>query len=161
MWLLVLATFLEVAHADAPPAPATAPTDGPVAALATVLAGYDGVSRALFVDDAATTVVLARALAAGTRATVPTVAAAADAVAAVDDLAGQRIAFAELSRQVILALADAPPTGLKTFRCPMVDTYAFWVQPEAGIRNPYMGQAMPRCGEGTPLAAAVRAAEAR
>lgn len=158
----VLAALITVAQADAPPAtgePAAAVV--PPAADAPLLASYEAVSHALFLDNAGATVVLARALAAGTRDSSPSVSAAADAVAAVDNLADQRVAFAELSRQVVLVLDVAPPPGVKTFRCPMVDGYAFWVQPDAGVRNPYMGQKMAHCGEGTSLHAAAKAAATR
>jgi hypothetical protein len=40
----------------------------------------------------------------------------------------------------------------------MTPAYPYWLQPAAGIANPYMGTSMPRCGEGASFTAAVKKA---
>jgi hypothetical protein len=91
----------------------------------------------------------------------PPVAAAAREVAASTDVAHARLAFGNLSRAVVIALdAGGVPDGVKAYRCPMTDAWPFWLQASAGMANPYMGTAMPTCGEGTSFKAAVKAAKA-
>jgi hypothetical protein len=87
------------------------------------------------------------------------VIAAASRVGDAADLAAARIAFAELSRDVVLELGEAGGADLKVFRCPMVATYPFWLQTTSGIANPYMGTSMPACGEGTSFKTALKAAQ--
>ena len=86
---------------------------------------------------------------------------AARAVATASDGAAARVAFGELSRATVRAIASEPPMGVRVFRCPMTDAWPYWLQAGAGIANPYMGLAMPTCGTDTSLRAAVRAAAER
>ena len=90
----------------------------------------------------------------------PEVAIAARAVAHAEDDRTARLAFGELSRATVLAVAADEP-DVHVFRCPMADGWSFWLQTDAGIANPYMGARMPRCGFGTSLRAASRAAVRR
>jgi hypothetical protein len=99
----------------------------------------------------------ARAMATGV---APEVAAAASQVAASADPQAARVAFGELSRAVVRVMAtEGPPPGTKVFRCPMAEGFSFWLQESSGMANPYMGLAMPTCGEGTSFRAAAKAAE--
>ncbi|MES2642461.1 MAG: hypothetical protein V4850_23460 [Myxococcota bacterium] len=138
-------------------APARA-SDIPFAAPAiatTSLHGYDAVRARLVADDLTGTAAAARALAASDPALAPPATAVAEAV----DLAAMRVAFGELSRAVALGLGSAaPPAKVWAYRCPMVGGYGYWLQTSAGLANPYMGQAMPACGEGVALKAAIKAA---
>jgi len=65
------------------------------------------------------------------------------------DLASARLAFGDVSREVVEILRTDPTLarGRYVYRCPMVkEGYALWVQAEKEISNPYMGKAMARCG---------------
>lgn len=65
------------------------------------------------------------------------------------DLATARLAFGNLSREVVGMLRAEPSLarGRYVYRCPMVkEGYALWVQTAREISNPYMGKAMARCG---------------
>lgn len=85
---------------------------------------------------------------------------AARMVAAAVDAEAARVAFGEVSRVVVRELATVgAPDGTKVFRCPMAAGWGYWIQPAAGISNPYMGTAMPTCGEGTSLKSAAKAVE--
>ena len=114
---------------------------------AALLAAYDAV-RVPLVDDR-----LADAKsAAGTLPGLPAdVATAASGLTLAADPTEARHAFGELSRVVILDLAatGAPP-GTKVFHCPMTSEWPYWLQPTAGIANPYMGHAMPTWAKGPP-----------
>jgi hypothetical protein len=75
------------------------------------------------------------------------VATQADALAQAKDLKSAREAFKPLSTSLIKYLADNK-AGKGTYHeayCPMVK--ASWLQPGKDIKNPYMGKAMPGCGE--------------
>jgi hypothetical protein len=75
------------------------------------------------------------------------VATQADAVAQAKDLKSAREAFKPLSTSLIKYLADNK-AGKGVYHeayCPMVK--ASWLQPGKDIKNPYMGKAMPGCGE--------------
>jgi hypothetical protein len=136
----------------------------PVAPIAAVvlpahqLTRYDTVRAALVADDLGAATAAARALGEAPGAD-PGLARAAGALAAAPDLAAARMAFGDLSRVVITALVAAP-SGPKVFvyHCPMFAGFAWWIQLEPGIANPYMGRAMPACGEERSLKAAARAA---
>ena len=73
---------------------------------------------------------------------------AAETVAEAEDLSAARVAFGEVSRGLML-LADRDPRlveGWHVFACPMVISFAKWLQPADEMENPYMGQAMLKCG---------------
>jgi len=75
------------------------------------------------------------------------VATQADALAQAKDLKTAREAFKPLSTSLIKYLADNK-AGKGVYHeayCPMVK--ASWLQPGKDIKNPYMGKAMPGCGE--------------
>jgi hypothetical protein len=75
------------------------------------------------------------------------VATQADALAQAKDLKTAREAFKPLSTSLIKYLADNK-VGKGVYHeayCPMVK--ASWLQPGKDIKNPYMGKAMPGCGE--------------
>jgi Cu(I)/Ag(I) efflux system membrane fusion protein len=76
-------------------------------------------------------------------------AAAADRLAAATDLAGARAAFGDVNRALV-ALAGADPRlrgDWHVFRCPMAKGYPQWLQRGEKLENPYMGRAMPGCGD--------------
>ena len=70
------------------------------------------------------------------------------AKASADSMKATRLAFGELSRELVqlLAASDALKKGRHVFECGMADGYQKWVQPAEEIENPYMGQAMLTCG---------------
>ena len=65
-----------------------------------------------------------------------------------NDLEAARLAFGKLSQQLVAALAtDAQlKRELRLFSCPMAKGYGKWIQSDADLGNPYMGQQMPSCG---------------
>jgi len=77
--------------------------------------------------------------------------AAARALGAATGLEAARQAFGEVSR-FLVALAGADPRlaeGWHVFECPMTETFPKWMQPSEELANPYMGPAMPSCGNAT------------
>jgi hypothetical protein len=83
----------------------------------------------------------------------------AEAVAAAVDAPGARLAFGELSRALVLRLAaDASAPKVFAYHCPMASGFPWWLQAKPGIANPYMGTAMPECGEEKSLKGAVKSA---
>jgi Cu(I)/Ag(I) efflux system membrane fusion protein len=75
------------------------------------------------------------------------VADQADKLAKARDLAPAREAFKLLSNSLVKYLADhkAPKGAYYKVYCPMAD--ATWLQADKKIQNPYLGKAMPDCGE--------------
>ncbi len=73
---------------------------------------------------------------------------AAGSLAAAPDLATARLAFGELSRALLpLSARDARlRDGRHVFSCPMAAGFQQWVQSSPQLENPYMGQAMLKCG---------------
>jgi Cu(I)/Ag(I) efflux system membrane fusion protein len=74
---------------------------------------------------------------------------AAETLSTTHDLAAARAAYGELNRQ-LLGIAAADPRlqeGWHIFRCPMTKGFKKWFQRDATLENPYMGQAMARCGD--------------
>lgn len=71
--------------------------------------------------------------------------------ASAESIKAARLAFGELSREVVGLLAAAPALrqGRHVFECGMADGYQKWVQPGEELENPYMGQAMLACGSTT------------
>ncbi|MFQ5526920.1 MAG: efflux RND transporter periplasmic adaptor subunit [Thermoanaerobaculia bacterium] len=66
------------------------------------------------------------------------------------DLESARAAFGEVSRLLIpvVALDERLSRGRHVFSCPMVrDGFNKWMQPSPELENPFMGRAMPGCGE--------------
>jgi len=65
------------------------------------------------------------------------------------DLPAVRRAFGGLSQPLVALLGDDPSlaNGRHVFECPMAEGYGRWVQPSAELSNPYMGSAMPTCGQ--------------
>ena len=77
----------------------------------------------------------------------PDVAKEAETLAAARDVKQAREAFKPLSASLVKYLADHK-AGKGVYHeafCPMAN--ANWLQTEKEIRNPYMGKAMPGCGE--------------
>lgn len=75
---------------------------------------------------------------------------AAQSLESTKDLESARAAFGEVSRLLIpvVALDERLSHNRHVFRCPMVqDGFNKWMQPSEKIENPFMGQAMPGCGE--------------
>jgi hypothetical protein len=75
------------------------------------------------------------------------IVSAAETLAQASSLASARIAFGQLSDAVI-AYADRTKnagTGVEKMYCPMVKKS--WLQKGDTVRNPYLGKAMPDCGE--------------
>lgn len=144
MLLAFLMALSPVTTVDAPPA--------------AWMEGYDRLRIALVADLNAESVAAAQALAASPD---PEIAAIAGTIAAAPDLPGRRKAFGDLSRILVLRLeAGDLPGKVLVYYCPMAAGYGYWLQPKAGIANPYMGQSMPGCGNETALKAAVKAAQA-
>jgi hypothetical protein len=154
LYVVALLTLLPPAFAAAPPsAPAAATVPAPFGWLPE----YEALSSALVADDAPAATTAARALSA-----LPgdaELSGAATAVAEAADPAARRTAFGQLSRLVVLRLsADPQPPHVVVYHCPMFQGYAYWIQPKLGIADPYMGQAMPDCGEEVSLKVAAKAA---
>lgn len=77
--------------------------------------------------------------------------AAAEALVRETSLEGMRGPFRPLS-DALIALLDAigsPQVGVRVNWCPMADNDrgAYWLDREAGVRNPYFGESMYTCGE--------------
>ncbi len=81
-----------------------------------------------------------------------------EAVAATDDLEEQRIAFTELSNEMIAAVKEQALSEGQVYVafCPMAndDNGGYWLSNEEAIRNPYFGDRMMKCGEVTETLAA-------
>ncbi len=148
---------------DEPPLPVTRFPDEVLAALRTVLEGYDDV-HGLLVADSVEGVGppaerIAKALA-GARAGATGAPSAelergersAADLATARDVVGARRAFESLSRSMIrLAAADSRLAhGRHVFTCPMTEGPGRWLQTSDELANPYMGQKMLRCGSSTP-----------
>jgi Protein of unknown function (DUF3347) len=70
----------------------------------------------------------------------------ADALANAKDLKKARAAFKPLSDALIKYLADnKAKTAYVQVYCPMAK--ASWLQADKNVNNPYLGKAMPDCGE--------------
>lgn len=74
------------------------------------------------------------------------VGAQAEALAKAKDLKSARAAFKPLSDALIKYLADnKDKNAYVQVYCPMAK--ASWLQADKNVKNPYLGQAMPDCGE--------------
>lgn len=156
-------TLLAVLLLALPPARAGSTELNPTTMAVTpdVITQYDAVRVSLVNDALPATVSAARSLAALSPGDQP-LASAATAVANAVDLPGARIAFGELSRLLVQRIAATTPAPkVVTYFCPMFEQgFGYWLQPKAGIANPYMGQSMPACGEEVSLKTALKAATA-
>jgi hypothetical protein len=74
-----------------------------------------------------------------------TIAEQADAVAKAKDLEAARSAFKALSESLVNYANEQKIKGLYVAYCPMAK--ASWLQTEKVVLNPYMGMAMPHCGQ--------------
>jgi hypothetical protein len=108
-----------------------------------VLMHYTPVATALAADDLPKAKSAASVLAKVSGSVEQTdIAAAANAVAAANDLTAARDAFKTLSAKVEPLTKHAK--GYVVLTCPMAK--ADWVQTDANVRNPYFGKAMSSCG---------------
>ena len=131
---------------------------GEPAAVSPSLEAYDRVRVALTNDDLSG----AKAGVSALNATVsgdPAALAASSALASAPDLTAARAAFGDLSKALLVEYAVAAPEELHVYFCPMTSTFPYWLQPTAGLKNPYMGTKMPDCGEGVGLKAALKAVQ--
>lgn len=74
-------------------------------------------------------------------------------IAATEKEVDQRLHFSTLSEGVVgyLRTETEIQKNYQLFFCPMVKTFAFWVQPKGEkIQNPYMGTQMLACGSKRP-----------
>jgi Cu(I)/Ag(I) efflux system membrane fusion protein len=82
------------------------------------------------------------------------VASAAQALSQADtsDLPAVRRAFGALSQPLVALLDENSELAANrhVFECPMAEGYGRWIQPSAELQNPYMGTAMPTCGQAVP-----------
>ena len=88
----------------------------------------------------------AAAIAAGVTALSAALPAAGAGVTA--DLKVVRVAFGQLSRGVVGAIAADPTlqVGRFLYQCPMAKGYQRWVELKPRMENPYMGSRMLECG---------------
>jgi Cu(I)/Ag(I) efflux system membrane fusion protein len=113
------------------------------------LAAYERVRVLLAADEIKGVAEAARALeASATSASYTAIASSATKLAATADLDAARLAFGDVSREVVTVLASdqALAKGQHVFECPMVKGYRKWVQPSSEMANPYMGKKMLACG---------------
>lgn len=82
------------------------------------------------------------------RAHLDTIASSGRSLSGTGDLEAARAAFGEASRGIVGLLSEAPSLaeGYHVFHCPMAEGYQKWVQADATLENPYMGQQMLTCG---------------
>ena len=135
-----------------------------ITALEDVLTAYEEVRGRLALDQLEEALSSASDLAAslrsasGFRQTLPDRLAAlldeatraAESLAESADIAAARRAFGEVSRLLIplVAVEGRLSRDRHVFACPMVkDGFNKWMQSSSELENPFMGQAMPGCGE--------------
>lgn len=151
---LLLALLILASQAHEPP-PSRPQAELAVSAAA-LLPAYEALRVALATDREAEAVVAAQQLA---DVADPALRPVVEALIAAPDLAGRRAAFGELSRQLVLRVnADPASPKLKVYLCTMAPGYGYWLQTRPGIANPYMGTAMPACGEEVSMRRALTAA---
>lgn len=156
--MLTLLFSLLICSADAAPTSSSGTELVSIAVTVDVIARYDAVRTALVADDLATAKTAAQAMATSSPGDSP-VLDSTSSIAAAADLATARTAFSELSRILVQRISSASPAPkVFVYYCPMFAGYAYWLQPKAGLANPYMGQAMPGCGEETGMKVALKAA---
>jgi len=148
---VVLAAALVLASS----APAMADHDEAGDAGAKMLGHYSRIYEALVSDSTVGVAEAAAQLAAeargrahhGDAAALEALAAAAEKVRG-DDLKALREPFKGLSVAMDAFLRKAGAKGWSLYYCPMADGY--WIQTAEGVRNPYYGAAMLRCGDKVP-----------
>ncbi|KAB2967951.1 MAG: DUF3347 domain-containing protein [Thermoanaerobaculia bacterium] len=122
---------------------------------AKLLGHYSRIYEALVADSTAGVAEAAAQLAAearsrahhGDAATLEALAAAAEKVKG-GDLKALREPFKGLSVAMDGFLRKAGTKGWSLYYCPMADGY--WLQTADGVRNPYYGASMLRCGDKVP-----------
>ena len=116
---------------------------------AATLADYERIRVLLAADEIKGVSEAAQALAtSATKSSFNAVATTATKLAGVADLEAARLAFGDVSREVVTLLAGDPALakGQHVFECPMVKGYRKWIQPSQEMANPYMGKKMLACG---------------
>lgn len=146
----------------AKPAVAAVAATVPTGPLGVVLQGYEELRRDLAADQVTTLpAIAARIQAAALQLQTEKKPAAEDlvkgaqaltALGATPDMKQARVAYGELSRGVVGAVAAEPAlqAGRFLFECPMAKGYQRWVQLEEKMANPYMGKRMLECGTAVP-----------
>jgi Cu(I)/Ag(I) efflux system membrane fusion protein len=141
-------------------APATTPIQDPVpmteggskpapTPAADALADYERIRALLAADEIKGVTEAATALAASaTKSSFTAVATSATKLAATTEIEAARLAFGDVSREMVAVLARDPAlaNGQHVFECPMAKGYRKWIQPSQDMANPYMGQKMLACG---------------
>jgi len=120
-----------------------------------IVDGYDALRDALARDSLGDTKTTAQTLlAALEEQELPAFARTARVMEGAQDLETARLIFGEISKAYITWLVEHPDAaeGLHVFRCPMAKGYEKWVEKQAKMANPYMGQRMLQCGGPTELA---------
>jgi hypothetical protein len=151
MWTIILALLLANPAASAEGAPSSP------SLVDVVFPAYEAMRAALAKDGFDEARARANALKAQPGCD-PTLATVLDQLATATDPAAHHAAFGELSRWLVLHLADDPSAPkVFVYQCSMTPGFQFWLQDKAGISNPYMGTSMPECGVEKSLKAAVKA----
>ena len=142
--------------------PSTAPAVVPAGPLGVVLTEFERLHQDLARDSAANLAAIVGRLtpasdaltaaghpqAAAIAAGVTAFSAALPAAGVTADLKVVRVAFGELSRGVVGAIAADPTlqVGRFLYQCPMAKGYQRWVELKPRMENPYMGSRMLECG---------------
>lgn len=129
---------------------ASAPTLQVAAPVKVVLENYFQLQTALVRDSlqgvvSASSGIAKTIRADSTRLLSARIADQADAVAGAKDLEAARSAFKALSESLVNYAQEQKIAGLHVAYCPMAK--ASWLQVDKVVLNPYMGMAMPHCGQ--------------
>lgn len=153
---LLLILLLGTAIAGDPPPPE--PVAAEAVSVSALMPSYEALRVALVADQEEMALTAAGQLKAASSSD-PALVAAVSALYAAPDLASRRVRFGEVSRLLVLRVAADPAAPkLKVYRCTMTQDYGYWLQVRPGLSNPYMGTAMPDCGEEVSMRQAVAAA---
>ncbi len=127
----------------------------PAAAGNWTMKAYEVVRVALAADNLADAQKGAKALAekAKGKAAFSKIGEAAKKLAGAKDIANARLAFGNLSKNLIAYISANPKhsKGVTAYECPMAKGYKKWLQADAKMANPYMGKKMLTCGGKTKL----------
>ncbi|MBO9634021.1 MAG: DUF3347 domain-containing protein [Chitinophagaceae bacterium] len=144
-------------HAKEAPAPATqtAPAVAQIKddMLDAVYRQYASLTTALVESDMAKAKIAANAIEAGAKELkgADAVGTAATRIAAAKDIEAQRVAYSDLSNNLISLVKKAGMHGGELYVdfCPMAmnDKGGYWISGIKEIRNPYFGDKMMKCGE--------------